>query len=59
MTNDRLREIRDWYLRHRNDYDPRSPNTPPKVWSAYFSELLMSVETSPPRREADTQEREP
>ena len=59
MTEERLQEIRDWFLRHRNDYDPRSPDSPPQVWSTYFGELLMSAETSPPSRESEQAEREP
>ena len=40
MTEQRLQEIREWYARHRDDYDSQSPHSPPRKWSEYFAELL-------------------
>jgi hypothetical protein len=35
--------IRDWFDRHRHDYDPYDVKLPPKVWAEYFQWLLDRV----------------
>lgn len=43
---DKIRQIREWYERHKHDYSPRDPQAPPKVWAEYFGFLLQLAEVA-------------
>ncbi len=51
MDAKRLQQIREWYSRHRNDYDHKSLSSPPKVWSEYFNDLLREAIEAAEKRE--------
>jgi hypothetical protein len=46
MSTSKLDQIAKWYAAHSDDYDHRSPDSPPKVWSEYFSYLLAVARTA-------------
>ena len=43
---EQLARIREWYERHKNDYnDANLKTSPPKVWTEYFAWLLDHIST--------------